>query len=82
MLRTKIVKQADLATHTQQLNKMNQVVKSAHGAYVRAQHMVYSGVVIGINDSVHTMMEEQDCISFEERDSRVVMFSMKGEMVG
>ncbi len=81
LLRTKIVKQAELATHTQQLNHMHQVATAAHGASVKCLHNVYAGVVVGINDAVVTLKEDQSTVSFFERDSRVVMFSMKDEVV-
>ncbi len=82
LLRTKIVKQADLATHTQQLNRMRQVVEAAQGAGIKVLHDVYMGVIVGINDAVHTVKENQNAVAFFERDSRVVMFSMRDEMVG
>lgn len=81
LLRTKIVKQADLATHTQQLNEMHSVVENAHGANVKAYNQVFSGVVIGINDANVVLKEDQESVSFFERDSRVVMFSVKDELV-
>lgn len=82
LLRTKIVKQAELATHTQQLNRMNEVVEAAQGASVKVLHDVYVGVTIGINDAIHSMKDNEKAVAFFERDSRVVMFSMKDEMVG
>ncbi len=81
LLRTKIVKQADLATHTQQLNKMNEVVRNAQGASVKVVRDVYNGVVIGINDATVVVKENQSSVAFFERNSRVVMFSMKDELV-
>ncbi|MBQ2901151.1 MAG: DUF342 domain-containing protein [Agathobacter sp.] len=81
LLRTKIVKQAELASHTQQLNEMNAVVESAHGASINVIQDVYTGVIIGINDALHQVKEQQTSVSFFERDGRVVMFSMKDELV-
>ncbi len=81
LLRTKIVKQAEIASHMQQLNKMNQIVENAQEASVDVLQSVYSGVTIGINDAVHTMKERQECVSFKEKDGNVVMFSLRGEMV-
>lgn len=81
LLRTKIVKQADLATHTQQLNRMNDVVRNAKGACVIAVRDVHNGVTIGINDAVVTVKETQTSVVFRERDDRVVMFSMRDEIV-
>ena len=82
LLRTRIVKQADLATHTQALNNMSKIVEAAHGASVKVLHDVYAGVIVGINDAVHHMKENQQSVSFFERDGRVVMFSMKDDLVG
>lgn len=81
LLRTKIIKQADLATHSQQLNKMMEVVNNAQDANIEVIRNVYPGVIVGINDAVHNMTEREECISFRERESRIVMFSMKGETV-
>lgn len=80
LLRTRIVKQADLATHTQALNNMSKVVEIAHGASVKVLHDVYTGVTIGINDAVHQVTEQQQAVSYFERDGKVVMFSMKDEL--
>lgn len=81
LLRTKIVKQADLASHTQQLNEMNAVVESAHGASINVIQDVYTGVLIGINDALHQVKEQQTAVAFFERDGKVVMFSLKDELV-
>ncbi|MBQ6844809.1 MAG: DUF342 domain-containing protein [Agathobacter sp.] len=81
LLRTKIVKQAELASHTQILNKMNQIVENAQEASINVFHSVYSGVTVGINDAVHNVEERQECVSFVEKDGRVVMFSLRGDMI-
>ena len=81
LLRTKIVKQAELASHTQQLNEMSAVVESAQGASINVIQDVYTGVIIGINDALHQVKEQQTSVAFFERDGRVVMFSMKDELV-
>ncbi len=81
LLRTKIVKQAELASHTQALNQMSKLVESAHGACIKVLHDVYTGVIVGINDAVLQIKENQQSVSFFERDGRIVMFSMKDELV-
>ena len=81
LLRTKIMKQAELASHTQILNKMNQVVENAKEASINVFQSVHCGVVVGINDAVHSVVECQECVSFVEKDGRVVMFSLRDEMV-
>ncbi len=81
LLRTKIVKQADLATHTQLLNYMNEVVRKAQGATVRVIHNAYNGIVVGINDAMVNLKEDQSGVTFFERDARVVMFSLRDELI-
>ena len=80
LLRTKIVKQADLATHTQQLNRMNDVVYNAKNACVRSIRNVYPGVIVGVNDSVTAVKETQTSVAFCEREDRVIMFSIRDEL--
>ena len=75
------MKQAELASHTQILNKMNQIVENAQEASINVFHSVYSGVTVGINDAVHNVEERQECVSFVEKDGRVVMFSLRGDMI-
>ena len=81
LLRTKIVKQAELASHTQQLKEMNDVVENARGASINVLQDVYNGVIVGINDALHQVKEQQNTVSYFERDGKVVMFSMKEELV-
>ena len=80
LLRTKIIKQAELATHTQQLNEMNAVVEAARGASINVIQDVYMGVIIGINDALHQVKEQQTSVAFFEREGKVVMFSLKDEL--
>jgi uncharacterized protein (DUF342 family) len=81
LLRTKIMQQAELASHTQVLNKMNQIVENAQGASIDVFQNVHSGVVVGINDAIHHVDEAQECVTFVEKDGHVIMFSLRDEMV-
>ena len=60
---------------------MSKLVEAAHGASVKVLHDVYPGVTVGINDAVLHVKENQQSVSFFERDSRIVMFSMKDDLV-
>ena len=81
LLRTKIVKQAELASHTQQLHEMTAVSEYAHDATISVLQDVHMGVIIGINDALHQVNEEQSSVAFVEKDGRIVMLSLKGELV-
>jgi uncharacterized protein (DUF342 family) len=82
LLRTRIAKQADVSTYNHQLTRLNDVVETAKGASVKAIHNVYAGVTVGINDALVQIKEDQESVAFFERNGKVVMFSMKDELVG
>ena len=82
LLRAKIQKQADISMYTHQLERLNDIVENAQGAAVKAIHNVFSGVTVGINDAVTHVKEEQEAVAFFERNGKIVMFSMKDELVG
>lgn len=81
LLRTKIVKQADVAAHTQQLNKINETIDNSQDAHINAFFRVYQGTVVGINDAVHNVDEEQESVCFVEKEGNILMFSLKDQMV-
>ena len=81
LLRTKIVKQADVASHTQQLNKLNIIVENAKDACINVLHTVHAGVIVGINDSMLNVTDDFECLTFQEKDGRIVMFSLKDSMI-
>lgn len=81
LLRTKIVKQADLATHTQGLNRMKEVVNNAQDASVKVIRNIYNGVTVGINDSIVTIKDNFSAVEFVERNNKVVMVSMQDQIV-
>ena len=70
-----------MATHTQQLAEMNEVIECAKGASINVLQEVYNGVIVGINDALHQVKEQQSAVSFFERDGKIVMFSLKEELV-
>lgn len=82
LVRTKIVKQADISTYNHQLKRLGDIVESAKDASVKAVRHVYSGVVVGVNEALVQVKEEQESVTFLERTGNVVMFSMKDELVG
>ena len=81
LLRTKILKQADLANYKQQLSQIQPLLECAHNATVRVFHKAHPGVIIGINDSVLTLDELREMVSFSERDEKIVMYSLKDLVV-
>ena len=82
LLRTRIAKQADISTYNHHLTRLNDVVETSKGASVKAIHNVYAGVTVGINDALVQVKEDQESVAFFERNGKVVMFSMKDELVG
>ncbi len=81
LLRTKIVKQADLAANTQQLEYISKIVARARNASVKVFQNIYAGVTIGIHDAVLHVQDYQQTVVYHERNGRIIMFSMREEMV-
>ena len=78
LLRTKILKQADLANYKQQLSQIQPLLESAHNATVKVFNKAHPGVIVGINDSTLTLDELREIVAFAERDAKIVMYSLKG----
>lgn len=81
LLRTKILKQADLANYKQQLNQIQPLLECAHNATVKVFNKAHPGVIVGINDSTLTIDEMREMVAFAERDGKIVMYSLKGQLV-
>lgn len=81
LLRTKILKQADLANYKQQMSQLQPLLESAHKAKIKVLNKVHPGVVVGINDFILNIEEEKEMVSFFEMDAKIMMYSLKGEMV-
>ncbi len=82
LLRTRIAKQASLASEKDRLEYLKSLTERAKGATVRAEHEVYPGVNVSINDIRVHVREPQQSVEFVLHDDKVVMFSLKGELVG
>lgn len=82
LLRTRIAKQASLASEKDRLEYLKSLTERAQGATVRAEHEVYPGVNVSINDIRVHVREQQQSVEFVLHDDKVVMFSLKGELVG
>ena len=81
LLRTKILKQADLANYKQQLSQIQPLLECAHNATVKVFNKAHQGVIIGINDSVLTLDELREMVAFSERDAKIVMYSLRGQVI-
>lgn len=81
LLRTRISKQADIATDTDELVKLNGIVENSKNASVKVLHKVYPGVFVCINDSRVLMRTKQESVEFIERSNKVVMLSMLSDIV-
>jgi uncharacterized protein (DUF342 family) len=60
---------------------MEKLVEAAQGASIKVLHNVHTGVTVGINDAILQIKEPQEAVAFFERDGRIVMFSMRDELV-
>ena len=81
LLRTKILKQADLANYKQQMSQLQPLLECAHNASIRVFNKAHQGVIVGINDSTLILEENREMVSFSERDAKIVMYSLRGQVI-
>lgn len=81
LLRTRISKQADVATDTEELVKLNGIIESSKNAAVKIYSKVSPGVLVCINDSKVLMRTGQNSVEFIERLNKVVMLSITSEII-
>lgn len=82
LLRTRISKQAELADLSAKLEKTQVVLDRSRDARVRVTKAVYPGVAVEINGFMNVIKEEQSAIEFRERQGKVIMMSLAGNLVG
>lgn len=82
LLRARISKQADIASHKNELMYLKGLVEMGSGADVRVLQKVCPGVIVGINDCQVLVKEEQQEVRYVLHNGNIVMFSMAGELVG
>lgn len=76
LLRSKMEKQAEIATDTKELDQLNELVEKSKGATIKVFRKVNPGVTVWINQSKLHITEEQNPVEFILRDGRVVMLSL------
>ncbi len=82
LLRARIAKQAEVASATDKLAHLKDLVESAKGATVRASQDVFPGVDVSIDEVLIHVKEPQHAVQYVLRDGQIVMFSVEGELVG
>jgi uncharacterized protein (DUF342 family) len=81
LLRTRITKQAELASEKEHLAYLESLTERAKGAKIRALEDVYPGVMITINDSKARVKQRQHAVEYAIQGDHVVMFSIADELV-
>lgn len=82
LLRARIAKQADVASSRDKLEHLKNLIESARGAIIKASAEVYPGVDVSINEVLVRVKEQQNAVQYVLREGQLVMFSVKGELVG
>ena len=76
LLRTKMTKQAEIASDTKALDRLNDIVERGKGAFVRVIHEVYAGTTVTIDQTMLRVKDEQHSIDFVKRQGNVVMTAL------
>lgn len=78
LLRTKMAKQAEIATDNKELARLNAIVERGKGATVRVVRDVYPGTTVVIDQVSLSIKEEQSTIEFVKRQGNVIMTALEG----
>lgn len=81
LLRTRIAKQAEIASDSEELVRLNSIIERSRDAKVIVYNTVYPGVEVCINDSKAILKDEHSAVEFVERGENVVMMSIQHAMV-
>lgn len=79
LLRTKIVKQADLGSAQDELSKLMCVAENAKDALIRIYKDVYPGVTVYINDQKKKITEQQKQVQFEVSSGKLRMYQIEDD---
>lgn len=82
LLRTRMTKQAEIATIQKELDRLNVIVERGKEATVKVLRDVYPGTTIGIDQMKLTVKDKQQTIEFRKRKGKVVMVALEDVLVG
>lgn len=78
LLRTKMTKQAEIATDNKELDRLNAIVERGKGATVRVVRDVYPGTTVTIDQATLMVKDVQTSIEFVKRQGNVIMTGLEG----
>ncbi|MCD7709583.1 MAG: FapA family protein [Clostridiales bacterium] len=76
LLRAKMQKQAEIATDTKALDRLNAIIERGKGIGVSVLHDVYPGTIITIDQASLVVKEQYKSIEFRKQKGSVVMMAM------
>lgn len=76
LLRTKIVKQADLTADREELRYLEQIVENSRDAKIVVERNVYPGVRVYIGDLKVKVKDSQFAVEYRQQDGKLMMFSL------
>lgn len=77
LLRTKIVKQADIAAAQEELGRLENVVENAKGAIIRIEKFLYPGVMIYIDNCDVLVKEIRHGVELEQTAGKLRMYALQ-----
>lgn len=80
LLRTRITKQADMATYKEELARISSIMERSRGSTIKVYNDVYPGVMVRINDMAVQVHNHQKSVEFIVRSEKIVMMSIAKEM--
>lgn len=76
LLRTRISKQAEIATAKEEMNRLQGIIDRSRGATVKVIREVYPGVEVSIDDAKIKVPNASSCVQFIHREEKVIMTAL------
>lgn len=81
LFRTRMIKQAEVASLNKEIDKLNGLIEKSKGASISVLHNVYPGTSIRINTCRLVVKEQQTAVQFVQRQDNVIMLSIADTLV-
>lgn len=81
LLRTRITKQAEMATYREELARISSIIERSRTSTIKVYRDVYPGVEVQINDLRLKVPTHHKSVEFIERTGKIIPISIAGDMV-
>lgn len=76
LLRVKVKSMADIATETEKLEKLEDIIMRSRDASIRAEGRIYPRTSVRIHGKSHIVADEQRAVQYRMREEKIIMYGV------